>query len=177
MINHFRRLWRPNKHGIVIASFNVKKACNMGCEKKGRVRTQDLGSQVEFYDHCATRPVMYIYDVKHWIFYPSLSFRAAGVNIDKKLQKSHSSKPQNRRHALTMAWPRRCHPPPNILFHSRFGRLSNPLIMFRQCTNRSANLRPWGGIGSARTGFLLSLLLSVTSRVCPYFSTLLAALL
>jgi hypothetical protein len=47
---------RRNKKRKVLASFNMKKACNVlfGTD---RVRTQDLGYQAERYDHCATRPV------------------------------------------------------------------------------------------------------------------------
>ncbi len=41
----------------LLYSTTMKKACNMLCGK-GRVRTQDLGYQVERCDHCATRPVV-----------------------------------------------------------------------------------------------------------------------
>jgi hypothetical protein len=40
----------------VLASFNLKKTCNMFCGE-GRVRTQDLGYQAERYDHCTARQV------------------------------------------------------------------------------------------------------------------------
>jgi hypothetical protein len=43
----------------LLASFNNhEEACNMLCGK-GRVRTQDLGTKAESYDHCATRLVKF----------------------------------------------------------------------------------------------------------------------
>jgi hypothetical protein len=41
----------------VLASFNMKKACNMLCGK-GQVRTQNLGYQAERYDNCAASQVV-----------------------------------------------------------------------------------------------------------------------